>query len=142
MSKSYIELYVHLVWKTKKARRILSDELELFVHERLRDIGRNLDLVPLAVDSAWDHVHALYRWRPDRTVADSVRRMKSKTAVEWNRPIRNGERDGPLIEWQTGYGAIGIRRSDVERVQTYIDHQKQRHRRDETWHPFEATRSS
>jgi REP element-mobilizing transposase RayT len=140
--KSFCEVYIHLVWRTKYSRRILGGELELLVHERLREIGRDLDLSPLAVDSAWDHVQSYFRWHPSVAISDAVRTMKSKTAVEWNNPLRAGQRNGETLKWQIGYGAISTRRSDVLVVQDYIDTQKQRHRRNEVWAPFEQVEFS
>mgnify|MGYP000193856556 CR=1 FL=1 len=39
MSKSMLQVYIHLVWRTKGARPILRGRLERFVHHRLREIA-------------------------------------------------------------------------------------------------------
>ena len=134
---SFCEIYIHLVWRTKHNRRTLGGALERFAHRRLREIGESLRLDTLAIDSAWDHIHAYFRWHPSTAVADAVRTMKSKTSGEWNNPIPNGTRTGDRLYWQTGYGAVSTRKSDVPMVQRYVDTQKQRHRHDATWEPYE-----
>lgn len=139
-TKSYCEIYIHLVWRTKFSRRVLSGDLEMFVHRRLREIGTELELTPLAVNSAWDHVHAFYRWRASVAVETAVRTLKSKTAVEWNNGLRRGEHVGEELKWQTGYGAVSTWMNDVRVVQDYVDSQKEHHRKDETWTPFEKVR--
>ncbi|QDG50134.1 IS200/IS605 family transposase [Persicimonas caeni] len=139
-TKSYCEIYIHLVWRTKYSRRILSGDLELFVHQRLREIGKELDLTPLAVNSAWDHVHSFYRWHASTAVERAVRVMKSKTAVEWNKGLRNGEHRGEELKWQVGYGAVSTWMEDMRVVQNYVDKQKEHHRDEEVWTPFEKVR--
>jgi REP element-mobilizing transposase RayT len=135
--KSFSEVYIHLVWRTKYSRRILGGELEIFVHQRIREIGCEFKLTPLAVGSAWDHVHAYFRWRLNAAISDVVGAMKSKIAVEWNNSRRDGRRKGDKLRWQVGFGAVSTRRSDVRVVQNYVDTQKQRHRRHRVWEPFE-----
>lgn len=135
--RSFCEIYVHLVWRTKYSRRILNGELELFVHRRLREIGEELSLSPIAVNSAWDHVHSYYRWSPLIAVAEGVRILKSKTAVEWNKSIRSGKRFGRELKWQRGYGAVSTRKSCVPSVQNYIATQKKRHQKQRVIERFE-----
>ncbi|MFB6352187.1 MAG: IS200/IS605 family transposase [Bradymonadaceae bacterium] len=137
MASHFTKIYIHLVWRTKDNRRTLTGDLAQFVETKLHEYGRKRDLEPLAIGPAYNHVHAYYEWDVKVAVADTVRALKSKTTVKWNKPVRNGERDGPLLEWQTGYGAVSTRRSDVEVVRAYVDNQDERHRRDETWAPFE-----
>ena len=133
----FTKLYIHLVWRTKYNERLLTGELRQFVEAKVKEFGREQNLQPLAVGAPWDHVHSYFEWDVNTAVADAVRALKSKTTVKWNKPIRNGKRNGTLLEWQTGYGAVSTRRSDVDTVKAYIDNQEERHRRNETWAPFE-----
>ena len=137
MSSHLTKLYIHLVWRTKCNRRTLTGDLADFVETKLREYGRELDLRPLAVGPAYDHVHAYYEWNTTTAVADAVGAMKSKTTVKWNTPIRNGERSGSMLEWQAGYGAVSTRHSDIPTVQEYVDNQEERHKLNKTWAPFE-----
>ena len=137
MSARFTNIYIHLVWGTKYNRRTLDGDVEPFVHDKLFEYGRELDLQPLAAEGAWDHVHSFFEWNATVAVADAVQTLKSKIAVKWNEPIREGERDAELLDWRVGYGAVSTGYGDVDRVIDYIDRQKERHRDNETWKSFE-----
>ena len=125
--RSYTEIYVHLVWRTKFHRPLLKGDVEQFVHSRLREIADDLGISPVAVNSAWNHVHGLFRWNASRAITDVVGEMKSRTAWEWNRRRRPGQ---PKLRWQVGYGAISTRRRCVPHITRYIRNQKHHHRND------------
>ena len=130
--KSFCEIYIHLIWRTRFNKPILGGDLELFVHRRMREIGEELKLNPLAVGSAWNHIHSYFRWHPSVAVSDAVRLMKSQTATEWNKEYGSDQ-----LRWQIGYGAVSTRTSDVATVQQYVDDQKSHHQHDKIWDAFE-----
>ncbi len=134
--RSYLDIYIHLVWRTRYNRPILKGPLEQFVHSRLREIAEDLDATPIAVNSAWNHVHGLFQWNASLSIADVVREMKSRTAVEWN---RRDSPNGPTLRWQAGYGAVATRRRYVTRVTEYIRNQKHHHRTNDLFDELERT---
>ncbi len=134
MTKSRVEVYLHLVWRTKFNRRVLSGELECFVHQRIGEIADEIGLPCLAVNSAWDHVHVLLRWNKAVAISNAVQEIKARTAREWN------AQNEPVaaLRWQSGYGAISVSPSSVSTVRAYIFDQKRRHREDRTIDSLEA----
>lgn len=128
MANSCLHVYIHLVWHTKHRQPILRGSLESFVHRRIKDMARTRGLAPIAVNSAWNHIHALIRWNATETVGDAVGAWKAQTSRQWNRQNDGSEH----LYWQTGYGAFSICRHQIEHVKNYIARQKHHHRYDTT----------
>ena len=126
MSKFKCEVYVHMVWHTKEDRPILHGELERYVHRTIKDAARKLGLEPLAVNSAWDHTHGLFRWHPPVSLSDGAGEMKSRTTTGW---IQRCKELGEWTEfgWQGGGSLYSVRPEDVSEVIEYIKNQKRNH---------------
>lgn len=71
-----------------------------------------------------DHVHLLVRLPPTVSVSDFVGKVKGATAYRVNHEIRPKFK----LRWQEGYGALTVRKDDVEKVSRYIDNQEEHHR--------------
>ena len=72
-----------------------------------------------------DHVHALFNLSRTWCVADVVKAVKTSTS-KWMK------KQDPVLrrfEWQTGYGAFSVSRSNIRKVDDYIRNQKEHHRR-------------
>ena len=136
MSSSRIDVYLHFVWQTKCGRRTLTGEVEYFVHRHIRQEADKLGLYTIAVNSAWDHTHALFGWNTETTLSEATRQFKGASSYLWNHRGRDPETQAKL-EWQSGFGAFSIRRSEITEVQRYIDLQKHHHNEGKLWWRFE-----
>ena len=72
-----------------------------------------------------DHVHALFDLHRTEALSDVVMHVKKGTS-RW---LKEQSPDFQGFDWQEGYGAFSIGRSQREEVVTYIRKQQQRHRR-------------
>jgi putative transposase len=72
-----------------------------------------------------DHVHLLARLPPTIAVADFIGLVKGATSFRVNREIKPDFK----LSWQEGYGALTIRKAEIEVVSRYIDNQEQHHAR-------------
>ena len=70
-----------------------------------------------------DHVHLLVRLPPTLTISKFLGEVKGATSFRVNRDIKPPSR----LRWQEGYGALSIRKDEVERVSRYIDNQERHH---------------
>ncbi len=138
MSHVYCDVHLHIVWRTKFSRRILEGALENFVHRRLCEISPEFGVDLLAVNSAWDHIHTLFRWNTALAIGDVMKHLKGRTSTEWNELIRSTGIDTPPLYWQRGYGVLSVG-SNIDRVVAYIDNQKVHHAANTTYPPFERT---
>ena len=126
---SHAELYVHVVWATKDRVGVLNRNLRTGLWDQAVSTSRKFGATVLAFGGTSDHVHALLRYRPDLSVADLVRKLKSALT----RVIRRDVPAFPDSSWQTGYGAFSVGSSEIDRVVTYIANQEQHHATGDIW---------
>lgn len=70
-----------------------------------------------------DHVHVLAKLSPKFAIMDVIRDLKASSS-KWvnDQKLLNGR-----FEWQAGYGAFSVSRSNVDDVQHYIRTQPEHH---------------
>ncbi|QDG52388.1 hypothetical protein FIV42_17060 [Persicimonas caeni] len=134
--QSYWELYVHLVWGTKGRSHILRGDGEVAIHRAIRDTAKENGMVPICVNSAWNHTHSLFGWNLESCVQDVVDAFKQRSLEAWEE-VRAKNDSMPTLEWQAGFSAFTISRGQIERTKQYIAHQKDHHRNGNTWSHFE-----
>lgn len=120
---SHAELYVHLVWSTKERVGVLNRDLRVGLSDQAVSTSRKFGATVLAFGGTPDHLHALLRYRPDLSVSDLVRKLKSALT----RVIRCDVEELPDFEWQNGYGAFSVGPSEIDRIVTYVSNQEQHH---------------
>ena len=126
MARGYRGIFIHLIWHTKNNRPILHGDLELFVHRRVREMATEQGLTPIAVNSAWNHVHVLARWNTTVCFADMLRDWKGRTYTEWRKRMKKMGFESKL-HWQDGGTIFSISPAEVDRLKDYIANQKEHH---------------
>jgi REP element-mobilizing transposase RayT len=74
-----------------------------------------------------DHVHLYLRWRPDGTVSDLMRTIKSRSS-KWVHDTF------PLLgafAWQEGYSVFSVSKLKEQAVKAYIADQVEHHRKED-----------
>ena len=134
----YWKMFIHLVWGTKDRSHIISGKAELLLHRQLRAEARELDLVPVCVNSAWNHTHLLLSWNPALSPDDVVDELKRSSKAAWNNHRDDADAELPELNWQDGYAGFTVSPGRVDSVQNYVAHQKKHHRNDQTLDHFET----
>jgi REP element-mobilizing transposase RayT len=80
MPRSYTNLIYHIVFSTKDRQPTITPEREDRLYEYIGGIIRGLGGILLAVNGVADHVHLLVKLRPDRSVSDVLRDLKSNSS--------------------------------------------------------------
>lgn len=81
-----------------------------------------------------DHVHLLLRWRPDASVSDLLRIIKSGSSG-WMHKSVDGMSD---FRWQDGFGAFSVSLSQSDKLRGYIANQECHHRETDFKDEFRA----
>ena len=81
---------------------------------------------PVVAGGVEDHVHLVLQLKPDRSVSQTLARLKAVSSKWLNESGRLAGR----FEWQRGYGAFSVRRSDLVSLQRYVAGQREHHRRE------------
>ena len=124
MSKTYTELYYHLIWSTWKREPILQREIrrDLYDYIALRSKAYGYDLH--AVNGIENHVHIVIRLGPSVSVSEAVRKLKGSTSHFCNHKLKLEAG----FKWQEGYGALTFGKGNLPKVVSYVDRQEERHR--------------
>jgi putative transposase len=72
-----------------------------------------------------DHLHMFIGFRPNQSLADLMRIVKSESS-EW---INNKQFNPAVFKWQEEYGAFSYSRSHVQKVAEYVMNQEEHHRK-------------
>jgi putative transposase len=125
MAQSLSKVLVHLVFSTKRRTPLLPqipyDDLQAYAQGIFKKQKCHL----IEMNNVADHVHALFDLHRTEALSDVVMHVKKGTS-RW---LKEQSPDFKRFDWQEGYGAFSIGRSQREEVVTYIRKQQQRHRR-------------
>lgn len=124
MPQSYAKLYYHIVFATKDRVPQISDEIAPRLYEYFSGIFRNKACILAKAGGISDHVHLLAILSREVSLSEMMRDVKTNSS-KWIHETFDGARD---FAWQRGYGAFTVGFRDVERVERYIDGQKEHHR--------------
>jgi REP element-mobilizing transposase RayT len=124
MPSTYAALYFHFVFSTKDRCRCINDSLESRLYSYLGGIIRNLGGVAISIGGDADHVHLLASLKPRHCVANVLQTLKANSSGWIHK-----EMGIHSFDWQNGYGAFTVGKSQLGGVQKYIEKQKEHHRR-------------
>lgn len=122
---SYIRIWVHLVWSTKRREKIILPRFrqELFAH--IRTNARQKDIFLDGINGVDDHVHALISLGSDQTISKVVQLIKGESS-RW---INKEKLVRGKFEWQDEYFAVSVSESAVRAVRSYIKNQEAHHKK-------------
>ncbi len=124
MTSTHVSLTYHLVFSTKGRRPTILCEWEGRLYSYLGGILRGLGAVSVGIGGTNDHVHILAGLSATHRLSDVVRDLKSDSS-KW----LHGVTSNKSFQWQDGYGAFTVNRSDIEAIKEYIRGQKEHHRK-------------
>ena len=121
---TYSALYYHFIWSTKNRAPLIPMSLETKMHAYINGIVKSKGGTVLQVGGMPDHIHLLVRLKPDQSVPELIKIIKT-TSGKWLK-----EADSSLGDfyWQKGYGAFSVSKSQTDSVQEYIMNQHEHHK--------------
>lgn len=123
MSSSYVSNHVHVVFSTKNRLKTIHEELQPKLWAYLAGIAKNHGMHAVAIGGIEDHIHALINLGASMGIAKAVQALKANSSRWMN------EHPGERFEWQEGYFACSVSRSQVASVIRYIKNQKEHHKK-------------
>ena len=125
MANTYTQLYAHVVFAVKGRQSFIPRESRVELQKVITGIITNKRNKLLAIENEPDHLHLLVGFRPDVSLADLVRDIKSNSS-RW---INEQRFLIGRFEWQEGYGAFTHSKSQLSDVIAYILNQEEHHRK-------------
>jgi len=127
MPGTYSQLLLHVVFSTKgRAPWIMPDVAER-LYPYMGGIVRAEKGVLYDIGGVEDHVHMYLRWRPDATVLDLMRTVKSRSS-KW---IHETFPNLGVFAWQEGYSVFSVSTSQEAIVKKYIAGQREHHAKED-----------
>ena len=124
MSHAFHQLFYHVIWATHARdphiHRSWRPQLLQIIDEEARKHGAH----PIRRNAMPDHVHLLIRLPPTIALSEFIGLLKGGTSFRANREIKPRFK----LVWQEGYGALTLRKDELEKVCHYIDHQEEHHK--------------
>ena len=125
MAQSLSKVLIHVVFGTKRRAPLLPQtpyaELHAYAHGILKTQKCHL----IEMNNVVDHVHLLFDLHRTEALSDVVMHLKKGTS-RW---LKEQSPEFQDFDWQEGYGAFSIGRSQREGLVSYIRKQQQRHAR-------------
>jgi putative transposase len=122
---SYISNLIHCVFSTKDRRGIISAELQERLWPFIGGIARQNGMKALAIGGVTDHIHILLSLPAVMPTSKAIQLIKGGLS-KW---IHDHLTDLKDFAWQEGYGAFSVSISHIKNTITYIQNQKEHHRK-------------
>ncbi len=123
MAQSLAKILVHLVFSTKNRAPLLPKTPYVPLHAHAQGIFKTQKCHLIEMNNVADHVHALFDLHRTAALSNVVMHVKRGTS-RW---LKEQSPDFQHFDWQAGYGAFSIGRSQREDVIAYIRSQQDRH---------------
>jgi REP element-mobilizing transposase RayT len=124
MANTYSQLYIHIVFAVKGRQNLISENWKDEIYKYITGIVTNKGQKVISINGMPDHIHILIGLKPDKSISDLVRDIKSNSSKFINdRKWINGK-----FEWQTGFGAFSYSHSQLTNVINYILRQEEHHK--------------
>ena len=123
MSQSLSKNFIHLIFRTKERRPLLTDDIRDEMHGYLGGVLRNWESPSIIIGGVEDHVHILFLVSKNHALAKIVEEVKSGSS-KW---IKTKSTKLINFYWQNGCGAFSVSQSNVKSVRQYIQKRKEHH---------------
>ena len=119
MAHTYASNFIHCVFSTKERRSLIPADRVIELYAYLGGIARGEGFPLVAAGGTDNHIHLLFCLPASYTLAHAVQKLKGSSS-RWM---------GHGFSWQEGYGAFSLGISQVERTVSYIQSQKEHHKK-------------
>ena len=125
MAKTYTQIHIQCVIAVKFRESAIAPIWKERLHQYITGIVQNNGHKMIAINTMPDHLHLFFGFRPDQSLSDLMRIIKSDSS-KW---INNEGLTSTVFRWQEGYGAFSYSRSQIKSVADYIANQEAHHRK-------------
>jgi putative transposase len=120
---SYVRIWVHLVFSTKRREALLTDPIRHQVQRHIMAHCRKQHVFLQAINGYTDHLHCLLSQGREQTIAQIAQLIKGESSY-W---INEQRLLSQPFAWQDDYYAVSVSESAVPAVIKYIRNQEVRH---------------
>ena len=125
MPNTYTQLFVHSTFSVKNRMKLILPPFKDELYKYITGIIHNKKHKLYAIGGISDHIHVFVSMKPDVSVSDLVKDIKTNS-TNWinERKFLNSK-----FAWQEGFGAFTYAKSQVDTVCRYILNQENHHKK-------------
>jgi len=125
MANTYSQIYVQIVFTVNGRQNLIKKQNREELHKYISGIVINRNQKLLSIFAMPDHIHLLVGVKPNISISDVVRDIKSGSSkfISDNNWVKG------KFAWQEGYGAFSYSKSQIDRVVNYILNQEEHHKK-------------
>ena len=120
---SFVKIWVHLVFSTKKRQPFLKKEIRTKMIKHIIDNCKEKGIFLQAINGYDDHLHCLISLGKDQSIAKVSQLIKGESSF-W---LNNQKLLLDKFQWQDDYFAISVSQSQLPTVMNYIKKQEEKH---------------
>jgi len=125
MSNTFTQIHIHAVFAVQNRVSLISKTWEERLYQYMTGIIQNNNHKLLCINGMPDHIHILFGMRPTQSLSDLMKDIKGASSL-W---INENNFISGKFKWQEGYGAFSYSKSQIPKVATYIENQKEHHKK-------------
>ncbi len=123
MANTYTKIYIHSVFSPQNRESLIHKSWEEELYKYITGIVQNNGHKMLAINGMSDHIHLFIGMKPNQSISDLIRDIKSNSS-KW---INEKRFVYGKFSWQEGFGAFSYGHSQINNVINYINQQKEHH---------------
>ena len=123
MSKTYSQIYLHIVFSPRYRQSLIVPEVEFRLYGYIAGIIANLNQTLIRINGMPDHLHILVRLRPNIAPSTFIQKVKANSS-KW---VNEQGFFSTKFSWQQGSGVFSVSYRSVSTLIRYIENQKSHH---------------
>ncbi len=97
-SHSVYSLYYHLIFVVKYGKKVITEEIDDFLKQKVREISNTFRAGILAIKTDKDHIHMLFKATPKLDTPRYINALKTITSRERRKSFqRSGKNSGTMF---------------------------------------------
>lgn len=125
---SYVKIWLHCVWGTKKRTSFLSVDNKWDILNHIKENAKIKDIYIDFINGDKEHIHCIISLKADKTLSKTIQLIKEESSF-W---INKNSLSKKKFEWADEYFAVSVNESQLPKVREYIKNQEEHHRK-KTW---------
>jgi putative transposase len=125
MANTYSQIYIQIVFAVQNRKALIDYSWEDELYKYITGIVQNKEQKLIAINGMPDHIHILIGMKPTCHLSDLVREIKKSSNIF----INERQLSKFSFKWQEGFGAFSYSHSQLGNVISYIQNQKQHHKK-------------
>lgn len=121
---AHVEIYVHVVWATKKRAKILTKQTREILFKHIEDYAKEKSICIDCINGYLDHIHCLIRLAADQSIAKTMQTIKGEASFWANKNALFQQK----LDWAEDYYAASVGKSNLGNIRAYIYAQEIHHR--------------